>query len=202
MAEPTHGDGTCWNTLRIKTLLFSHQDSFIAVLKRRWVGHSVIVERPLKSRGGGRAVDPEKGRVTGLVVNPQHAAESFQTVMGSKNHYVEKAVYLIRAWNIEWHFISMCMQNTIHLSVFPIILHNCIRCLKGSLSFAHDVKEFIMNQSGLLWLSLLLRRGLRCLWTGGGARSPGRHVRGPSVAGDSPLQFVLEKANVLGLMGM
>lgn len=35
MAEPTQGDGTCWNTLRIKTLLFSHQDSFIAVLKRR-----------------------------------------------------------------------------------------------------------------------------------------------------------------------
>lgn len=57
----------------------------------------MIVERPLKSRGGGRAVDPEKGRVTGLVVNPQHAAESFRTVMGSKNHYVEKAVYLIRA---------------------------------------------------------------------------------------------------------
>jgi len=39
------------------------------------VGHSVIVERPLKSRGGGRAVNPEKGRVTGSVAIPEHATE-------------------------------------------------------------------------------------------------------------------------------
>lgn len=55
------------------------------LLKGRCVGHSVIVERPLRSRGGGRAVDQERTKLVILLL-----VSWKQTVTGSKDNYEKK----------------------------------------------------------------------------------------------------------------
>lgn len=86
--------------------LFSHHDSVIALLKGRWVGHSVIVERPLKSRGGGRAVNQER---TTLL---DWKRPSFQRLTHSKAHCVSKVSVTDIYTNLILTFTAVCHRDS------------------------------------------------------------------------------------------
>lgn len=91
----------------------SHHDSVIALLKGKWVGHSVIVERPLKSSGGGRAAN-------------QHRATNYHTKCIS--------YCIARIWNVQ--FIQ-------YLYRYPIISNrNDMSASKLAFSYCIIIKNF------------------------------------------------------------